>query len=192
MEFQYLKGPWKSSVPRARTMDTNGQVEGKLLTREMHKNKESGGSMTRGLKAQGLAHTAWVWSLALLPDGCMNLTELFNLHKEFTPHETGRCDIRLLWAYRGTIQRKGLVWCLGHQYSVNVSFLEKATPQTESKGARPTQCISLWPFSYLFMKDKIISSRPKYSDSWPWEQDTVPKITHRGGPHLCWGRSQMC
>lgn len=95
--------------------------------------------------------------------------------------ETGGCDIRLPWAYRGTIQRKGLVWCLGHQYAVNVSFLEKGTPQTEPKGAGLTHCISLWPFSYLMMKDKIISSRPKCSDSWPWEQDMVPKNNSQRG-----------
>lgn len=106
--------------------------------------------------------------------------ELSDLPKAFTPL-WNRCGLRLLWAFRGTIQRKGLVWCLGHQYSVNVSFLEKRTPQMDSKGAGLTHHILLWPFSYLIMKDKMISTRPKYSDSWPREQDMVPENNSQRG-----------
>lgn len=54
MEFQYLKVSWKSSVPRARTMGKNGQVEGKLLTREMHKKQRVRRQHAQGFESSGV------------------------------------------------------------------------------------------------------------------------------------------
>lgn len=54
-------------------------MEENLLTREMHKETESGGSRHGGLKAQQFAQTAWVPSSALLLNGSTNLAGSFDL-----------------------------------------------------------------------------------------------------------------